>query len=717
MPTPAIAAVLSIALAAIPAAAAARPGDDAAATSVEPSRVEAGTFYRGATLTVRGSAGASSQIVVLALEPSAAQTYNRRGRIAKIIWGGLEHVTFEGAPGVYYLYTSATIASIASPAVRARLGLGYDTLRSRVRVSGTAADAHTMVEQLVRLKEREALYRVESGAVHLEDVGDGRRPFRVAIVLPAGTPPGVVEIRVLEFAGGELARAERIEVPVVRVGLPAGLHRLAHEQSLAYGTLAVVVMLVTGLATGLAGSGRRRRVATRPGEPPARAATRMAGLAREVGDMLRPHGLARHPPADTAALEDRYHVFRDLLSVNNELLGLLSELEEEASWTSFRQPRVRMEIRALFDGTADMVALLNRISGDRYFDLANVTSSIRHDVLEFLSELQEQEDPRLTLRLSEINSATAGRVGGKAVNLARLDCDLDVRVPPFFVITTEAYRTLLDDGGVGSKLRTVLAPARLDAPEDFRRRCELAQSFIDQAPIPPAVLAAIDRAWTASDFAADDRAAVRSSAAGEDSELSFAGQFESMLNVHRTALGTAWKQVIRSRFAPRAVFYRRAAGLAEVDTPMAVLVQRMVRASAAGVLFTRQPEDPRAPLMWVTSVYGLGSDASIGTASADRLAVSRRPPHHVAERRLARKSERLVSAGVDGVTRMVVDPDDQLRASVSDENRGRAGRAGAGGGEVLRATAGHRVGERCRGRHLDPAGAPAARRSGGDAGP
>ena len=60
MPTAATAAVLAIALA-MPAAAVARPGADGAAISVEPSRVQAGTFYRGATLTVRGSAGAASQ--------------------------------------------------------------------------------------------------------------------------------------------------------------------------------------------------------------------------------------------------------------------------------------------------------------------------------------------------------------------------------------------------------------------------------------------------------------------------------------------------------------------------------------------------------------------------------------------------------------------------------------------------------------------------------
>jgi pyruvate,water dikinase len=640
-------------------------GPAPAGSSVDPAKVEAGMFYAGATLTVSGTAGEGSQVVVRIAGTEEPQVYNRRGKIAGFIWGGIEHVTFEHAPSVYGLYTSAALASIAPPDLRGRLGLGYETLRSRVSVEGTGADPGEMVDQLVRLKEREELYRVRSGAIQFGEVRDGRHPFRVAIDLPSGMPPGPLDVDVFEFAQGALLRDEHFQVPVTRVGLPASMHWLAHEHGMAYGFLAVVVMLATGFAIGLVGSGRARRVSSDGAGDRTTMAAKVAGVAREIAEAFRPRGLVLRAPTDVADLRSRYQIFRDFLSVNNELLELLSELEEEASWTSFRQPRVRMEIRALFDGTADLVALLNQLSGDRYFDLANVVTSIRHDVMEFLAKLQDEQDPRLTLQLAEITPETVGHVGGKAVNLARLD-DMGMRVPPFFVITTEAYREFLEHHGLGSKLRAVLAPARLDAPDDFRRRCELAQGLIDNAPVPAAFIDAIASAWRAAGFAPDETAAVRSSASGEDSELSFAGQFDSVLNVPQAAVAEAWKAVVRSRFAPRAVFYRRAAGLAEVDTPMAVLVQRMVPARASGVLFTRQPNDPKAPLMLVTSVFGLGADASAGTASADQLAVSRRAPHAVLERRLARKGERLVGTEGGGVARAPVEAEAQLQASVSD---------------------------------------------------
>ena len=89
------------------------------------------------------------------------------------------------------------------------------------------------------------------------------------------------------------------------------------------------------------------------------------------------------------------------------LLEVLAELEEESSWSSLRHPRVRMGIRALFDGTEDMVQVLNQLTGNRYFDLTNVVTRVRGDVLAFLSKMPEREGACLTLQLGGINSKTA----------------------------------------------------------------------------------------------------------------------------------------------------------------------------------------------------------------------------------------------------------------------------------------------------------------------
>jgi len=632
-------------------------------STVEPTRISAGVFYDGATLHVRGSIGEGSQVVVRIKGASEHHVFNRRGKIGGMVWGGIEHVTFRNAPSFYAVYTSVALATTATPALRAELQLGYDPLEAKMEVEGTKVDKHVMITHFVRFKESEGLYRIASGAVHLEDPQGGSRSFDVAVPLPASTPPGDLEVAVFELANGAVIREETARVSLERVGLPADLFRLAHENGILFGLLALFVTVTTGVVVDFLGRVGRRGALYNRG-PMLDVA---ADLHRLVAEGLFSVRVRPRSPAAVERLHEKYRLFRNLLTLNNELLELLAELEEESSWSSLRHPRVRMGIRALFDGTEDMVQVLNQLTGNRYFDLKNVIASVRADVLAYLEKMPEREGNSLMLQLREISSKTADQVGGKAVNLARVECDLGMRVPESFVVTTEAYRQLLEVEGLAGKLRTVLAPARLDAPEDFRRRCEMAQGLVQEAYLPPAVEEALRAGYRAAGIPAGECVAVRSSAAGEDSELSFAGQFETLLNVPESEVPEAWRRVVVSRFSPRAVFYRRAAGLAEVDTPMAALIQRMVRATTSGVMFTRRPEHPKVPELLITAVRGLGLEVSAGIASADEFVVSRTQPSRILERRIALKPDRLVSGEAGGVTRVEEAAEEQDSAAITDE--------------------------------------------------
>jgi pyruvate, water dikinase len=665
---PRLCAILAAAL----APGAARPG---AFSSVEPAEIAAGAFYDGAVLHVRGSVAERAQVAIRVTGALELHSFNRRGRIAGLFWGGVERVTFRQAPSLYALYTSAALGALAGPAVRDQHQLGYPALAARIDVEGTQADRRQMVEHFLRLKESEGLYRVAPGSVHLADAEHGRRAFEVAVPLPATAPPGDIEVAVLELSDGLVTGQDRDRVRLVQVGLPAALFRLAHERSALFGLLAVALLLATGLAVDLLGSLRGTR-GTHP------AVVVLAGLARGLDDAVL---ASRHRPLSAKHVERmhaRVGLFRNLLTLNSELLELLAELEEESSWTSFRHVRVRMGIRALFDGTADMVRILNQLTGDRYFDLANVIASLRADVSQFLEQGQEggagelaigrgRKAPCLALQLKEIDSRSGALVGGKAVNLARIECDLGLSVPGSFSVTIEAYREFMDLDGLAGKLRVVLAPARLDAADDFRRRCELAQRLVREARAPPSVAAAVEAAWRASGFPPGEGMAVRSSATGEGSELSFAGQFETVLNVPASRLLDAWKEVVCSRFSPRAVFYRRAAGLAEVDTPMAVLVQRMVPAVASGVLFTRRPDDPRGSGLLIHAVRGLGPEASAGVAQVDQFVLSRGAPHRILERSIARKPTSLHSADGGGLVVRPMTEEEQFLPSISADQASR----------------------------------------------
>jgi pyruvate,water dikinase len=120
------------------------------------------------------------------------------------------------------------------------------------------------------------------------------------------------------------------------------------------------------------------------------------------------------------------------------------------------------------------------------------------------------------------------------------------------------------------------------------------------------------------------KVAVRSSAIGEDSgEASFAGQYETVLNVEGTeALRTAIEDCIRSLENARAVAYRDEK-TGQSDVQMNIVVQQMVDARAAGVLFTVNPVNARRDQVVVDAVAGLGEALVSGHATPDHWLLAR----------------------------------------------------------------------------------------------
>src|SRR5262249_61540300 len=120
-------------------------------------------------------------------------------------------------------------------------------------------------------------------------------------------------------------------------------------------------------------------------------------------------------------------------------------------------------------------------------------------------------------------------------------------------------------------------------------------------------------------------AAVRSSATAEDSSLtSFAGQQETILGVvGDKALLEAVARCWDSLESERARAYRRQQGVGGNGLAMAVVVQRLVPAEVAGVLFTRDPLDPEGRRMLVEASWGLGESVVSGQVTPDRFHLAR----------------------------------------------------------------------------------------------
>jgi len=120
---------------------------------------------------------------------------------------------------------------------------------------------------------------------------------------------------------------------------------------------------------------------------------------------------------------------------------------------------------------------------------------------------------------------------------------------------------------------------------------------------------------------------LRSSAKSEDGEASFAGQYASLLKVPTSEIMVSYKEVLASKYAPRAVAYRLRCGLADQETPMAVLVLKMIDPAVSGVVYTWEPQPSgAAPSLAVYAIPGLGASLVDGSTVPEVHYLSREKP-------------------------------------------------------------------------------------------
>jgi rifampicin phosphotransferase len=223
----------------------------------------------------------------------------------------------------------------------------------------------------------------------------------------------------------------------------------------------------------------------------------------------------------------------------------------------------------------------------------------------------------LLVDLVDIDSSMINAVGGKALNLGILSSG-ELPVPGGFCVTTETYRLVvqgrLDD--LMDKLAGVTDPGGVaEAAEEARRRVLAVE--------PPAELrtAITDRYSALGD---DEPVAVRSSATAEDlAYASFAGQQDTYLNVvGSAALLDAVRRCWASLWTDRAVSYRNANGIDQRSVALAVVVQRMIDAAAAGVMFTANPITGSRNETVIDASPGLGEAVVSGAVNPDHFVVN-----------------------------------------------------------------------------------------------
>jgi phosphohistidine swiveling domain-containing protein len=219
-------------------------------------------------------------------------------------------------------------------------------------------------------------------------------------------------------------------------------------------------------------------------------------------------------------------------------------------------------------------------------------------------------------------TTTLEAVGGKGLNLMRLT-QAGMPVPPGFVVSTEAYAKFVTFNHLDNQLE--IAFDALAAGRSLEEVSAQIRIAFEQGEFPVELTQQIATAYQQLGQV-DLAVAVRSSATAEDlAEASFAGQQDTYLNVRgETDVLDAIRRCFGSLWSERAIDYHARQKRPPLSAQLAVVVQQMVFAEAAGVAFTADPVSGDSNLMVIDAVYGLGETLVSGVVTPDHLVLDKR---------------------------------------------------------------------------------------------
>ncbi|MBS1664545.1 MAG: phosphoenolpyruvate synthase [Bacteroidetes bacterium] len=265
-----------------------------------------------------------------------------------------------------------------------------------------------------------------------------------------------------------------------------------------------------------------------------------------------------------------------------------------------------------------------------------------------------------TLAFHNIDKTSLPTVGGKAANLGQLTKIKDLQIPPGFCITTEAFKTILDQN---PKINNLLDQLSLLKPTDLDKIKILSANIrkaIEATPIPQNIteelIPCLDNTTPY---------AIRSSATAEDlPSASFAGQQDTYLNIIGTpSILTHISKCWASLFTERAITYRLQNNFDHNKVHLAVIVQKMIFPQTAGILFTADPITSNRNITSIDASFGLGEALVSGLVNPDIYKVKN---DQITERNISAKKLAILPSKNGGTTPQPIAPQHQSTPALTD---------------------------------------------------
>ncbi len=293
-----------------------------------------------------------------------------------------------------------------------------------------------------------------------------------------------------------------------------------------------------------------------------------------------------------------------------------------------------------------------------------------------------KKEEKNVITLLEATSDDVNLVGGKNASLGEMITELTpkgVSVPGGFAVTATGYWKYIEKNELLSDLEKIIDEMDPDDIKSLQKAGAEARELIMKGSFPSGLRKDILSAYEEMGNKYDKKnvdVAVRSSAVCEDApDASFAGQFETFLNVSgEEDLLQKIKDCFASAFNDRVISYREEKGVAHLEFAVSVGVQKMVRSDKAssGVMFTIDTETGFDNVVLINSIWGLGEMIVQGGITPDEFyvfkpSIDKEGRNPIIRKDLGRKTKKYEYSKDGGIVEKEVDDKDGLIFSLDDE--------------------------------------------------
>jgi pyruvate,water dikinase len=370
----------------------------------------------------------------------------------------------------------------------------------------------------------------------------------------------------------------------------------------------------------------------------------LKGVLRALQNKMR-RAVSPMPP-----FMELFNKFREVLASHNKAVEMIADMGEKLSGEYlFDTSYIESAYAELSTAVWGSIKSFDSFTRGRYPNLMDAFVRIDNRISDMLSNTASTSGEMIVFREDTLWDMYY-EVGGKNAGLAEVGNILKLDVPEAFFVTTLAFDEFIAFNGLRERAEVLMKTDSI-SENDF---AALRDAVIG-SEIPSALDEAFDKAIKKmrTKCGASSSVAVRSSAEEEDGRLSFAGQFDTVLNVplEGGAIKEAYKRVVASLFSLHSIAYQRRFRYDAGKMKMAVGCVAMVDAVSSGVVYSVDPSGKKENAL-ISANWGLGKTVVEGLVEADIYRVEKGQVPKILGTRCGKKESMTVvlpSGGVDSI--------------------------------------------------------------------